>query len=172
VKAFTPSVSSASEAGVPVLTEMPSIPDIDSMVVAILERPLFSSSRLPYEERVEIAEVETGEEEPQAFQARLMGVAIRPEGREALFEREGSKPVAVKEGGEIDGWTVRAIRNDQVLLLSSRGEEILKLAYAPPRARRPQQRVATSNAAAKAPNGGQTANGSRPAATGTRQARK
>ena len=173
VKAFTPSVSAASETAAPAPSEMPSIPDVDSMVAAILERPLFSASRLPYEETVEIAEVETGEEGPVTFQARLTGVAIRPEGREALFEREGSKPIAVKEGDEIDGWTVRAIRNDQVLLLSSRGEEILKMAYAPPRVRRPQQRVATSNAASKAPpNGAQAANGSSPAASDTRQARK
>lgn len=169
VKAFTPSVSSVSEVGAPALIEMPSIPDIDSMVVAILERPLFSSSRLPHEEIVEITDVETIDEEPQKFQARLMGVAIRPEGREALFEREGSKPIAVKEGGEIDGWTVKAIRNDQVLLLSRSGEEILKPAYAPPRARRPQQRVATTNASVKAqPNGTQAT----PAAAGTRQERK
>ena len=67
VKAFTPSVSSVSEAGTPALSEMPSLPDIDSMVVAILERPLFSASRLPYEETVEIDEVETGEELTEVY---------------------------------------------------------------------------------------------------------
>jgi hypothetical protein len=57
---------------------------------------------------------------------RLAGMSIRPEGREALFEREGQKPIAVKEGQEIDGWTVASIQADHVVLRSSIGEETLK----------------------------------------------
>ena len=53
-------------------------------------------------------------------------MTIRPEMREALFEREGEKPVAVKEGQAIDGWTVASIQPDQVVLRSAAGEQILK----------------------------------------------
>jgi hypothetical protein len=158
--------------------EMPLLPDIDSMVSEILKRPLFSSNRLPYEEIVE-AEEEAGEDEPQQLKARLAGVAIRPEGREALFEPEGGKPVVVKEGGQIDGWTVRAIRTDQVLLSNALGDEILRPAYAPPRVRRPPQRVATTNGAVPrtqqanggAPNGAPTLRTPQ-TAPGSRQERK
>ncbi len=179
VNAFTPDVSPISTAGAPLPADMPPMQDIDSLVAAILERPLFSSSRLPYEEIAEIEDEGDGEEEPQQLQARLTGVAIRPEGREALFEREGSKPVAVKEGGQIDGWTVKAIRNDEVLMSNALGDEVLKPSYRPPRVKRPPQRVAAGNGAspqaqqnnAAAPKG--PASGRAPqAASGSRQERK
>jgi hypothetical protein len=43
-----------------------------------------------------------------------------------LFEREGQKPIAVKEGEQIDGWTVASIQPDQVVLRSSIGEQTVK----------------------------------------------
>jgi len=147
VGAFSAAIPSAPESRTPARVEMPPIQDIDSMVAEILERPLFSSSRAPYEEVAE-AEEDESEDEPQQLQSRLTGVAIRPEGREALFERDGGKPVAVKEGGQIDGWIVKSIRTDQVLLSNPLGDEILKPAFAPPRVRRPPQRVAATNGAA------------------------
>jgi hypothetical protein len=147
VGAFSAAIPSAPEVRTSARVEMPPIQDIDSMVSDILERPLFSSSRLPYEEVAE-AEEDESEDEPQQLQSRLTGVAIRPEGREALFEREGGKPVAVKEGGQIDGWIVKSIRTDQVLLSNPLGDEILRPTYAPQRVRRPPLRVAATNGAA------------------------
>jgi hypothetical protein len=170
VAAFSPDTRPAPDQKAPVRSELPPIPDIDAMVAAILERPLFTSNRLPFEES---AAVDGGDEnaqhqEPQQLQARLMGVAIRPEGREALFEREGSKPIAVKEGAQIDGWTVKKIGIDQVLLGNELGDEVVKPAYAPPRVRRPPQRVAATNGTTQTPN---QASGVR-SAPGSRQGQK
>jgi hypothetical protein len=148
VGAFTAVVPPVQAVGTEARIEMPPVPDIDSMVAEILKRPLFSSSRLPYEEVVGIEE-DDGEEKPPQLQSRLTGVAIRPEGREALFEREGGKPVAVREGGQIDGLTVKTIRTDQVTLSNVLGDEIVKPTYAPPRVRRPPQRVAATPAASQ-----------------------
>ena len=160
VSAFSPAAPSAPEARTAARVEMPPLPNIDSMVSEILERPLFSSSRLPYEEFVE-AETDESEYEPPQLQSRLTGVAIRPEGREALFEREGGKPVAVKEGEQIDGWTVKAIHTDQVLLSNALDEELLRPTHAPRRVRPPAQRIAATNGSAPQAqqNNGAAANG-------------
>src|SRR5262245_4348269 len=119
--AFGSAVSVEVESVEPALPEMPMPSDIDSMVAEILERPLFASARAPYEE-ASVADDEGDDEEgSQTLQVRLTGVAILPGVREALFEREGSKPVVVKEGGQIDGWTVKAIRADRVVIANATG---------------------------------------------------
>jgi hypothetical protein len=106
------------------VTPKVTIPDVDAMVAKILERPVFSPSRQPADAALEQAS--QAPEEPLKMPGRLEGVSIRPEGREALFEREGEKPIAVKEGQEIGGWMVASIRSDQVLLKSKTGEQIVK----------------------------------------------
>ncbi|HXJ01740.1 MAG TPA: hypothetical protein VNH44_10985 [Micropepsaceae bacterium] len=107
------------------VTQKVAAPDIDALVAQILERPLFSSSRQPADAAPE--EVAEAPKEPPKMPGRLEGVSIRPEAREALFEREGDKPLVVKEGQEIDGWMVASIRPDEVLLKSELGgEQIVK----------------------------------------------
>jgi hypothetical protein len=99
-------------------------PNIDALVSEILARPLFSPSRRPADEAAD--QVADAPKEPLKMPGRLEGVTIRPQVREALFEREGQKPIAVKEGQEIEGWTVASIRADSVLLKSAEGEQIVK----------------------------------------------
>jgi hypothetical protein len=99
--------------------------DLDANVTEILERPLFNPSRQAASE----APIETdgaAEKEPPKMPGRLAGVAILPEVREALFESDGEKPIAVKEGQQIEGWTVTSIRSDQVVLKSPLGEQIVR----------------------------------------------
>jgi hypothetical protein len=101
------------------------LPDSDALIGEILERPLFSPSR----QAVEAAPPgeETGQpKEPPKLPRRLAGLSIRPEAREALFERDGEKPVVVKEGQEIDGWVVSLIQPDRVVLNSASDQEIVK----------------------------------------------
>ena len=106
------------------VTQLAAPPDMDALVAEILGRPLFSPSRQPAEAAPEqVFETPKG---PPKMPARLEGVSIRPEAREALFEREAAKPIAVKEGQEIDGWTVASILPDQVVLKSEAGEQIVK----------------------------------------------
>ena len=144
IGAMGSAVSAEPDVKVSASLDVPALADIDSMVATILERPLFASSRVPYEEAVAAGEDEE-QDAPQQLQVRLTGVAILPEGREALFEREGGKPVAVKEGGQVDGWTVKAIRTDQVVLSNASGEEMLEPLNPAPSAR---PRVAANRAPA------------------------
>ena len=51
---------------------------------------------------------------------------IRPGVREALFARAGQKPIPVKIGGEIDGWTIAAIELDRVVLANAFGSQIVR----------------------------------------------
>jgi hypothetical protein len=99
--------------------------NLDAMVTDILARPLFKADRAPVET---FAEEEPAPEDksPTQLQRRLTGIMIRPGAREALFQGDGQKPLAVKEGGEVDGWQVASIQRDRVVLNSGAGEQIVK----------------------------------------------
>jgi hypothetical protein len=89
------------------------------MVAEMSKRPLFTEGREPPELKVVKAE-------PPKLQGRLAGMVLRPDLREALFTRHGGKPIAVKEGDVIDGWTVSTIEIGRVILTSTFGEQIVK----------------------------------------------
>jgi type II secretory pathway component PulC len=97
----------------------------DLLVAEILKRPLFTEGRQPPRPRIVKAE-------PPKLQGRLAGVMLRSDLREALFTRPGGRPVAVKEGQVIDGWTTSRIEAGQVVLTSSFGEQIVKLTNGSP----------------------------------------
>jgi hypothetical protein len=101
-------------------------PNIDADVAEILERPLFSQNRAA-SPAASAEETDEGKG-PQQLQRRLSGVMISPDGREALFQHDGEKPVAVKLGGQIDGWTVASVEPDHVVLKSGIGQLIVNLA--------------------------------------------
>jgi len=132
------------------VTEKTAPADIDALVADILERPLFSPSRQPVDTAPE--EIAEAPKEPPQMPGRLEGVSIRPEAREALFEREGERPIAVKEGQQIGGWTVASIRADRVLLKSEiGGEQIVKPANGAG-VRSPQMQAMNKKPAASAKN--------------------
>ena len=91
----------------------------DRMVAEILKRPLFTEGRRPPQPKVVKAE-------PPKLQGRLAGVMLRPDSRIALFTRPGGRPVSVKEGEVIDGWTAAKIEEGRVTLTSSFGEQVVK----------------------------------------------
>ena len=101
------------------------LPEVDSLIDEILERPVFSSTRMPHES--EPAEEAAEEKEPPELQSRLTGIMIGPGEREALFQDGDNEPVAVKVGGEIDGFKVMAIRAEEVVLSSELGDQVVKL---------------------------------------------
>src|SRR5262249_53546663 len=105
-------------------TVMPPRRGAESIVAAILDRPLFDPSRRPpvIPAPPEVAEDEPEVEQPPELEGRLAGVVLRPGVREALFTRAGDVPLAVNEGDEIDGWTVASIQLDHVVLRSGFGE--------------------------------------------------
>ncbi len=95
--------------------------DKDDLIAEILERPLFTPGRNPPEPAA-APQVEEKPKGPAEFEGRLAGVVLRPGGSEALFARDGEKPIAVTEGQEIDGWTVDTIEADHVVISSDLGE--------------------------------------------------
>jgi hypothetical protein len=91
----------------------------DAMVAEILQRPLFTQGR-------QAPQVMVAKAAPPQLQGRLAGVMLQDEFREALFTRPGGKPLAVREGDMIDGWTVERIATDSVLLTSAFGEQLVR----------------------------------------------
>jgi hypothetical protein len=92
----------------------------DAMVTEILKRPLFTDGRAPP------APPAVVRAEPPKLQGRLAGVVLQQDFKEALFTRPGGRPMAVKEGQVIDGWTVGKIEEDRVTLTSAFGEQVVK----------------------------------------------
>ena len=90
----------------------------DVLVAEVLKRPLFSQSRRPPQPRIAMAE-------PPKLQGRLAGVLLQSDDREALFARPGGRPITVREGDRIDGWTVGKIEADRVLLTSAFGDQVV-----------------------------------------------
>jgi type II secretory pathway component PulC len=91
----------------------------DRMVTEILKRPLFTPGRQPPQPKIVKAE-------PPVLQGRLAGVMLRPDSRIALFTRPGGRPVSIKEGEVIDGWTAAKIEESRVTLTSAFGEQVVK----------------------------------------------
>lgn len=106
----------------------PPVRNLDGVVAAILDRPLFTRGRRPPAPPDVLA---AAAKKVPVLQARLAGMMIEPKASEALFAREGGKPFAVKLHQDIDGWTVTAIEADRVVLTSAFGERILKPTAAP-----------------------------------------
>ena len=94
----------------------------DRLVAEILKRPLFTPGRQPPQPKIVKAE-------PPKLQGRLAGVMLRADVREALFTRPGGRPISVKEGEVIDGWTISKVEAGQVVLNSAFGEKIVTPSY-------------------------------------------
>jgi hypothetical protein len=137
---------------------------IDSNIAAILQRPLFSSSRAAHEEE----DAAEPDDVPAQLSHRLTGVAINRQQREALFQNDGEKPMAVGLGDKVEGWTVLAIEQDHVALKGRSGEQIVELTSSARSQRRP--RPPTRVAARPAPAQPSAQNG--PARPAVRQAAK
>jgi hypothetical protein len=112
----------------PSIADLPTEAETDALIAAIHDRPLFAPGRRPPAPPVEEkADAEPAVKTPPELRGRLAGVTLGlQDGRRAVFARMGEKPTVVKEGDEIDGWTVSSIEATQVVLTSSFGEKIVK----------------------------------------------
>jgi hypothetical protein len=88
---------------------------------AIAARPLFSPTRRP-----DAAQAATG----IAARYRLLGIAIAANARHALLAPvNGGAALELAEGDSIDGWTLRKIADDRIVLSSpTLGDATLALA--------------------------------------------
>jgi hypothetical protein len=97
---------------------------VDALVKEIRDRPLFSSDRRPAPEPPSPEEL--ARLQPPVLKSHLTGITIFPDTRLALFVGEDNKYLSLKEGDAIDGFKVRAIEPDHVVLASSFGEQIVR----------------------------------------------
>ena len=96
---------------------------------AIIERPLFSPSRRP-------PAVASGVPSAEG-RYRLLGV-VASGPRKTAFVADGSRRLDLAEGDAIDGWTVKKIGTDNVVLTSPTGDTVLKLKPAAAEPQKPQ----------------------------------
>lgn len=108
------------------------VEDADAMIASILERPIFSPDRRgpPAPKNADSA-LSSSERSAPEIRGRLEGVTIGPgEERRAVFARgEGEKPLIVREGDDVDGWTVSSIESGRVLLTSTFGQRTVEPAF-------------------------------------------
>lgn len=121
---LNPSRSSLSQTTMAAANRRAQTARVDAQVKEILDRPLFSSDRSPAPERPSPEEL--AKLQPPVLKSHLTGITVIPGVRLALFVADGNKYLSVKEGEDIDGFKVRAIAPDRVILVSSFGEQIVR----------------------------------------------
>jgi general secretion pathway protein N len=94
----------------PTITHAAVAPDVDEAVRVVLARPLFATNRRPLQPHPTAA-VSADQSLP-----RLTGVFVSPWSRSAIFQPANAKPVVVREGAVVAGWTIRSIDNDAITL--------------------------------------------------------
>jgi hypothetical protein len=109
--AAPPASAPASLAALPPLATYP----------AIVERPLFTPSRRPPPGTTAAAPGPSIES-----RYRLLGIVATGPKKKA-FIAEGARHLDIAEGDTLDGWSVKEIGADRVLLASPAGEAALKL---------------------------------------------
>ncbi|HZT87897.1 MAG TPA: hypothetical protein VFA12_08005 [Stellaceae bacterium] len=114
------SVAAPASPAAPPALELPPL----ASFTAVVERPLFSSSR------------RAGGGAKQAPGAafagryRLLGLIAAGDDRRALLA-EGPRVVELKEGDAVEGWRIKRIEQDRLILSSATGEAVLNL-HTPP----------------------------------------
>jgi hypothetical protein len=116
VPAIRPLAAAPASAQAPALAALPPLASFS----AIVERPLFSPSRRPPPG----AGAAAGPLVASHYQ--LLGVVATGPKKRAFFA-DGARRIDIAEGGRLDGWTVKQIGTDSVLLSSPEGEAVLKL---------------------------------------------
>lgn len=100
-----------------------------STFAALTQRPLFLPSRQPEPERprARVAPAPPAPPAPPALSATLVGVLMSPAGRSAILRLADGKTTTVREGGTLDGWTLKQVSPDRVSLLS--GATTIEIAF-------------------------------------------
>ncbi len=92
----------------------------------IVERPLFFSSRRPLPpEPLLVAEARPEPEPPITFV--LIGTILTGSSRTALVKPEREPPVELVPGQALNGWTVRSIDADRIMVRHGANEQLLGL---------------------------------------------
>lgn len=93
---------------------------------AIVERPLFSSSRRPYE--APQSQTASNPTAPaRQLSAKLAGIMLSGESRMALFTHPSKGLVRLRQGQDVDGWRIEEVREHEVKLSNGDKVTLLKL---------------------------------------------
>lgn len=111
-----------------VLGELPAEPRFTPAAIesydAVLERPLFSPTRRPPEEEAVALPVLSD------FDYVLKGVLIDDSARIALLRRySDDRVIHLKEGDALDGWRLKVVAADYVVVERDGREEVLELSF-------------------------------------------
>lgn len=87
----------------------------------IIERPLFSASRRPFEPAVEEAAA-SGQRLEQKLSLKLVGTMMAGKTRHALLHDPKGGMLKVRQGQDVFGWHLDQVDHDQVRL--TRGDEV------------------------------------------------
>jgi hypothetical protein len=118
IPATRPLVAAQASTPAPALVPLPSL----ASFAAIVERPLFTPSRRP-----PAGASVTGASIEGRY--RLIGIVATGPKKKA-FVADGARRREIAEGEALDGWQVKEIGQDRVLLSSPAGETVLKLKQA------------------------------------------
>jgi len=132
----TRTISSPIISGSPALPEIedisvPQIGSLDLPTTDVTSRPLFWSSRRPFEPIAEpVAPEIAPSPTPEVPDQILQGILITGDYRRALFRRPNeTEGVWLNEGDSIDGWKISNVFSDHTTLESN--DEIVKLELYP-----------------------------------------
>lgn len=91
----------------------------------ISRRPLFNSSRRP----VAPDDGPTDQAPASLSSVQLKGITITPTGKKAFLsnDKKEANYLVVTEGDNVNGWTVKAIREDSIVLSSGEGTVTIEL---------------------------------------------
>ena len=94
--------------------------NVQALLAATLERPLFSPTRRPS------GKAEDGGAGAGLGDSRLTGIVTLPQHRIAIFAMPGAKPLVVSEGDTVHGWRIDSITPEEVSLTGPEGAKTLK----------------------------------------------
>jgi len=133
------------------LEEIPDSPLSESTLEEyneLVERPLFFNERRPVVPGEDAAEEpETEKQALKEISLKLIGIIDIPDTVYALFQDPKAKPdesqfKRLKQGDDINGWTLKEIKSDRVIISS--GTDTEEILLAKPRVHKPSSRRSSS----------------------------
>ncbi len=90
----------------------------------MLARPLFRQDRRP------LAAAVVADDAPVPL-PRLSAIIVTTSGAAAIFDDGSGKPLVLRAGGAVAGYTVKRVGPDSVLLVSATGNKVLRPQFGP-----------------------------------------
>ena len=105
--------------------------NVEQAFAAIADRPLFTHSRQPWHPAPPPpppAEPVLAPSPVSRLEASLVGVVMSPSGNAAILRLEGGKSAVLREGSILQGWILKRVSAQRILLASPMAEEEIPFA--------------------------------------------